>query len=70
MMQPPQTGWHHPAWTLGDIGASLMSAVAVASHLAELLQPLATFALTAMGIVWWCIRFAHYREHGTPGEKE
>lgn len=58
---------HHTLKHLGDLGATMLTALSVASQWATVLTPIATLVLTLLGIVWWMIRFAEWWKKGVTG---
>lgn len=44
----------------GDLGATLLWAISLASQWAQIFTPIATLTLTLLGIVWWVIRFCDW----------
>ena len=44
----------------GDLGATVLWLISLASQWAQLLTPIATLILTVLGIVWWVIRFCEW----------
>lgn len=48
----------------GDVGATLLWAISLASQWAQVLTPIATLTLTLLGIVWWVIRFCDWLRDG------
>ena len=58
---------HWPLRHLGDLGATSLWAVSLASQWAQLLTPIATLVLTLLGILWWIIRFRDWWRTGRTG---
>lgn len=44
----------------GDLIATIVTGISLASQWAQMLTPIATLTLTILGIIWWCIRFREW----------